>query len=304
MKNTDFSLIPYFVVMMEELSISNTAKRFGVSQPAVSKALGRLKETYDDPLFVKTKEGYRPSRFCYDIYPQIKQAYDAFESTFPSKRKFDPSKIDRSFNVACISGAIYSVMKRVSDMLYKETPDIGINVDPLYTGDIALDLRQHRYDLCIAHVPTSDPALECVPLASERMVVVYDNNHPRLGESITLQEYLSEKHVVHSMWNTEDSPLMKNSKYAKKRKVARKAPGPFEMLDMVKGTDLVCISQESVIEKFGLSQDFQVSPLPFESDLGIEYLVWHKSRNSDMAHSWFRKKIIDASQKKPQWGFN
>jgi DNA-binding transcriptional LysR family regulator len=59
-----------------------------------------------------------------------------------------------------------------------------------------------------------------------------------------------------------------------------------------------------VIEKFGLSQEFQVSPLPFESDLGIEYLVWHKSRNSDMAHAWFRNKIIDASQKKPQWGFN
>ncbi|WP_394141877.1 LysR family transcriptional regulator [Vibrio chagasii] len=304
MKNTDFSLIPYFVVMMEELSISNTAKRFGVSQPAVSKALSRLKETYDDPLFVKTKDGYRPSRFCYDIYPQIKQAYDAFESTFPNKRKFDPSKIDRSFNVACISGAIYSVMKLVSDRLYTETPDVGINIDPLYTGDIALDLRQHRYDLCIAHLPIDDPALECVPLASQRMVVAYDKNHPRLGEKITLKQYLEEKHVLHSMWDTEDSPLTKSCRYAQKRKVARKAPGPFEMLDIVKGTDLICITQESILDKFGLLEEFQLSPLPFESNFGMGYLVWHKSRNSDMAHSWFRKKIIDASQKKPQWGFN
>ncbi|MFA0719204.1 LysR family transcriptional regulator, partial [Vibrio splendidus] len=167
MKNTDFSLIPYFVVMMEELSISNTAKRFGVTQPAISKALNRLKETYDDPLFVKTKEGYRPSSFCYDIYPQIKQAYDAFESTFPSKRKFDPTKIERSFNVACISGATYSLMKRVSDILYAETPDIGLHIDPYYTADIILDLRQHRYDLCIVHTPINDPAMVCVQLSNE-----------------------------------------------------------------------------------------------------------------------------------------
>ena len=65
-------------------------------------------------------------------------------------------------------------MSLVSDRLYTETPDVGINIDPLYTGDIALDLRQHRYDLCIAHLPIDDPALECVPLASQRMVVAYD----------------------------------------------------------------------------------------------------------------------------------
>lgn len=304
MKNTDFSLIPYFVVMMEELSISNTAKRFGVTQPAISKALNRLKETYDDPLFVKTKEGYRPSSFCYDIYPQIKQAYDAFESTFPSKRKFDPTKIERSFNVACISGATYSLMKRVSDILYAETPDIGLHIDPYYTADIILDLRQHRYDLCIVHTPINDPAMECIQLSSEPMVVAYDKNHPRLGNEITLEEYLEEKHVLHSMWDTKESPLTKTSKYAKSRKVARKAPGPFEMLDMVRGTDWLCISQKSILERYGLLDDFKLSPLPFESDLGTEYLVWHKSRNADMAHSWFRKKIVDASQKKPQWGFN
>lgn len=302
MKNSDFSLIPYFVVMMEELSISNTAKRFGVSQPAVSKALGRLKETYNDPLFVKTKEGYRPSQFCYDIFPQVKQAYDCFEATFPSKRAFDPKKLDRSFNVACISGAVFSVMKSVSDILYKETPAIGINIDPLYTGDISMDLRQHRYDFCISHSSIEDPSLECIELTQENMVVAFDKSHPRLTGEITLDEYLQEKHVLHSMWNTEDSPLAKTTKYAQKRKVVRKAPGPLEMLDMVKGTDLICISQESILQRFGFSDDFNFAPLPFDLEFGKSYLIWHKSRSTDRAHKWFKEKLVKAS-KKPQWGF-
>lgn len=296
MKNTDFSLIPYFIVMMEELSISNTAKRFGVSQPAVSKALGRLKETYDDPLFIKTKEGYRPSSFCYDIYPQIKMAYEAFESTFQNKRRFDPTKLKRSFNVACISGAVYSIMKRVSDTLYRETPDLSINVDPLYTGDISMDLRQRRYDFCISHFPSDDPALECIELSMEDMVVVFDKCHPRLSDSISLEQYLDEKHVVHSMWNSEDSPLTLSSKHAKLRKVARKAPGPFEMLDMVKGTDLICLSQRSILEKFSMFEDFSSAALPFESDLGQAYLLSHKSRSTDVAHKWFKQKIVNASK--------
>ncbi|WP_117232757.1 LysR family transcriptional regulator [Vibrio maerlii] len=304
MKNTDFSLIPYFIVMMDELSISNTAKRFGVSQPAVSKALRRLKETYNDPLFIKTKEGYRPSSFCNDIYPQIKLAYDSFESTFPEKKKFDPSKLERSFNVACISGAVYSVMKQVSDSLYHETPHLGINIDPLYTGDIVMDLRQHRYDLCISHSPTINPAIECAELTEEPMVVAFDQSHPRLKDKISLDEFLAENHVLHSMWNSDDSPLGIASTYAHKRKVARKAPGALEMLNMVHGTDMICITPMSVLETVNAANNFRFAPLPFESNLGRSYLLWHKSRNTDSAHQWFRNKIIKVSEKKPQWGFN
>lgn len=250
------------------------------------------------------KDGYRPTSFCNDIYPQVKLAYDSFESTFPGKKKFDPSKLERSFNVACISGVVYTVMKRVSDSLYQDTPHLGINIDPLYTGDITMDLRQHRYDFCISHSPIINPAIECLELKEEEMVVAFDRHHPRLKDRITLDEFLSENHVLHSMWNSDDSPLGTASTLAHKRKVVRKAPGAFEMLNTIQGTDMICITPLSVLETVNGTNNYLFAPLPFESSLGRNYLLWHKSRNNDAAHTWFRNKIVQLAEKKPQWGFN
>ncbi|MGF1876484.1 LysR family transcriptional regulator [Photobacterium frigidiphilum] len=299
MKNTELNLIPIFVAIYEEQSLSRAAGRLDISQPAVSKALKRLRDIYDEPLFHRNTAGVEPTAFASDIYPAMAAALKNFSSTLSASREFDPKSSTRIFSIACVSVASYSLIPKLINKIRKEAPYIALEIHPLFTEDMDADLRLQRYDLIIDLPPRGRSLLKTEVLYSEALSVVCSQQHPRLKDTISIEQFLKEDHVVVARWharrsllNAEDIPELDN------RNIIVRAPGAVEMLPLIAGSDMIGILPNSTIEEFSNIYKVKSLPLPFSSYLYDLCAIWHPSRSSEASHRWLRQLLHQAAKER------
>jgi len=295
MKSTELNLIPIFVAIFEEQNLSKAAVRLDISQPAVSKALARLRDIYDEPLFHRTPSGVEPTSFASDIYPALSAALKNYSSTLTASREFDPKVSNRIFSIACVSVASYVLLPKVMEVIANQAPGIALEVHPLFTEDYESDLRLQRYDLIIDMEPKSHTNLRFERLYSERLMVVMSNDHPRIKETISSEEFISEKHVVVSRWQSRASLLGADDiAELAKRKIVYRASGAMEMLPVISGSDFIGMLPDSTIQNFASMYNVKGVPLPFSGEIHHLASIWHPSRSNESGHKWLRKQFKQA----------
>lgn len=297
MKNTELNLIPIFVAIYEELSLSRAATRLQISQPAVSKALARLRDIYDEPLFHRSASGVEPTSFSSDIYPAMSASLKNFTSTLSASRDFDHRVSNRIFSVACVSVASYELLPRLMAIIAKVAPNIALEVHPLFTEDYESDLRLQRYDLIINIPPNARSSLKQEVLYTESLKVVCASDHPRIESVISEQEFLTEGHVVVSRWHARGS-LLNNDDYPslERRKIVYRAAGVLEMLPVIDSSELIGLMPESSVAMFQQMYNVKMLPVPFHLPVSDLSMIWHPSRTNESAHRWLRDRLKEAAK--------
>ncbi|EHY1011666.1 LysR family transcriptional regulator [Vibrio vulnificus] len=292
MKNTDLNLIPIFVAIFEEQNLSKAAVRLDISQPAVSKALARLRDIYDEPLFHRSPSGVEPTSFAVDIYPAMLTAFKNFTSTLSASSEFEAKVSNRIFSIACVSVASYELMPQLLKQIRQHAPNIFLEVHPLFTEDYESDLRLQRYDLIIDMAPRGWTPLKVEPIFSERLMVVCCADHPRIADACSVAQFLAEEHVVVSRWHARKS-LMSAEDIADlaQRKIVYRASGALEMLPVIHGSEYIGMLPESTINAFAGTYNIKAVSLPFEHDVYDLCAIWHPSRSSESAHQWLRNQL-------------
>ncbi|HAS6320070.1 TPA: LysR family transcriptional regulator [Vibrio vulnificus] len=292
MKNTDLNLIPIFVAIFEEQNLSKAAARLDISQPAVSKALARLRDIYDEPLFHRSPSGVEPTSFAVDIYPAMLTAFKNFTSTLSASSEFEAKVSNRIFSIACVSVASYELMPQLLKQIRQHAPNISLEVHPLFTEDYESDLRLQRYDLIIDMAPRGWTSLKVEPIFSERLMVVCCANHPRIADACSVAQFLAEEHVVVSRWHARKS-LMSAEDIADlaQRKIVYRASGALEMLPVIHGSEYIGMLPESTINAFAGTYNIKAVSLPFDHDVYDLCAIWHPSRSSESAHQWLRNQL-------------
>ncbi|EIV1852303.1 LysR family transcriptional regulator [Vibrio vulnificus] len=292
MKNTDLNLIPIFVAIFEEQNLSKAAARLDISQPAVSKALARLRDIYDEPLFYRSPSGVEPTSFAVDIYPAMLTAFKNFTSTLSASSEFEAKVSNRIFSIACVSVASYELMPQLLKQIRQHAPNISLEVHPLFTEDYESDLRLQRYDLIIDMAPRGWTTLKVEPIFSERLMVVCCADHPRIADACSVAQFLAEEHVVVSRWHARKS-LMSEEDIADlaQRKIVYRASGALEMLPVIHGSEYIGMLPESTINAFAGTYNIKAVSLPFEHDIYDLCAIWHPSRSSESAHQWLRNQL-------------
>ncbi|ORT51010.1 LysR family transcriptional regulator [Vibrio sp. qd031] len=296
MKNTELNLIPIFVAIYEESSLSKAALRLNISQPAVSKALARLRELYGEPLFHRTPTGVTPTNFSIDIYPALLASLNNFNSTLNSTAEFDPKKSQKVFSIACISLISFTLIPILLRNIYREAPQVTIEVHPLFTEDYESDLRLQRYDLVIDRTPADHSHLHHKVISRENLVVLCSRNHPRIGEQITFEQLMEEQHVVSSVWHSRKATLSEDDyPELSRRNVRCSAAGFVEMLAVVEGSEYVCLSSHTMHGLFGEHYNLKKVSSPADTFTLDVAMIWHPSRTNETAHRWLRREIERAS---------
>ncbi|ELP5899210.1 LysR family transcriptional regulator [Vibrio vulnificus] len=292
MKNTDLNLIPIFVAIFEEQNLSKAAARLDISQPAVSKALARLRDIYDEPLFHRSPSGVEPTSFAVDIYPAMLTAFKNFTSTLSASSEFEAKVSNRIFSIACVSVASYELMPQLLKQIRQHAPNISLEVHPLFMEDYESDLRLQRYDLIIDMAPRGWTTLKVEPIFSERLMVVCCADHPRIADACSVAQFLAEEHVVVSRWHARKS-LMSEEDIADlaQRKIVYRASGALEMLPVIHGSEYIGMLPESTINAFAGTYNIKAVSLPFEHDIYDLCAIWHPSRSSESAHQWLRNQL-------------
>lgn len=297
MKSTDLNLIPIFVAIYEEKNLSKAAARLDISQPAVSKALARLRDIYDEPLFHRSTSGVEPTSFATDIYPAMLAALKNFNSTLSASSRFDPKVSNRIFSIACLSVASYELVPQLMNQIRQQAPNIALEVHPLFTKDYESDLRLQRYDLIIDLPPRGRTVLKTEVIFSERLMVVCSAEHPRIKESCSVEQFLAEEHAVVSRWQARDSLLTgEDIEDLARRNIVYRAAGAMEMLPVINNSEIIGTLPQSTIEHFSKTYDLKALPLPFSDSIHDLYAIWHSSRTNESAHQWLRSQIKQAGK--------
>ncbi|WP_083190338.1 MULTISPECIES: LysR family transcriptional regulator [unclassified Aliivibrio] len=295
MKSTELNLIPIFVAIYEEKNLSKAAARMSISQPAVSKALKRLREIYDDPLFYRNTSGVEPTVFSSDIYPAMSAALKNFTSTLSASREFDPKTSNRIFSIAVVSTVSYSLVPKLVKQIRTVAPNISLEVHPQFTEDLEADLRLQRYDLVIDMAIRGRSLLKSEVIYSEKLKVVCGKSHPRIGDTISLEEFLKEEHVAASRWHSRSSLLnAEDIGELDARNIVIRAAGAFEMMPIIASTEMIGILPQSSIDDLGAYYNLKSMDLPFGQHQHDLCSIWHPSRTSESGHRWLRQQIQKA----------
>ena len=232
-----------------------------------------------------------------DIYPALLDAHRQISQTLPEQRTFDPLTSKRHFSIAALSIVNYTLMPQLALSLQKLAPGITLEIHPLFSADLAQDLRVRKFDLAIDLHKLDTRSVQQQLVMEDSLTVICAQNHPRIGDSLSEAQFLEEKHVIHTFNNPAISHLeAAGITILKDRKVAWEAPGILEILPIVAHSDWLATVPTGIANRYAESSrlkcfepTFHTQPLPI-------YMSWHPSLDNDKAHQWLRTQIQSVAQ--------
>lgn len=293
----DLNLLVVFDALMRERHVTRAAQSIGLSQPAFSNALSRLRERLEDELFIRTPDGMKPTPWALELSGPISTALTEIENALDGAT-FDPATSKRAFTIATPDYATISLFPQLIERIKKEAPNVTLQtVTPsLHYGEY-LDTQQAD----IALLNWMDPPDRYVSelLFAEDWVCVMRQGHPMTGKRPTLDRYATVEHLLVSPMgerrNWIDSALAERGRT---RHVAYAMPtyGPAPLI--LETTDLILTCPASVGRIYNETTGMQVSTCPIDTPPHIRSvnMVWHSRLGNHPAYSWLRDLLRDVAK--------
>ncbi|MEL7296663.1 MAG: LysR family transcriptional regulator [Pseudomonadota bacterium] len=189
---TDLNLLVYLDVLLRECNVTRAAQQLGISQPAMSNGLRRLRDVFGDPLLVRTSEGMAPTERAKALQPEIRQALGQIEQFIQPVAEFAPSTSERVYRIMCSDYAEVTLLPGLLGRLRREAPNVTIDV--MTPSDVTfLDVEQGKVDLVINR-------FDDLPVSFHQTILWRDDfsclvAKARNLESLSLDTYLASRHV-------------------------------------------------------------------------------------------------------------
>lgn len=302
--NTDeLRLLRVFLVLMSERSVSRTAARLQLSQPATSHLLARLRRLFGDPLLLRSKNTLAATPRALDLEIQVRRLVEGFDSLVASSAPFDPATSRRTFVLTAPEYGETMLLPHLIGRLRVEAPNVRVEVhapDP----DRAYDqLANGTIDLRIAWLRSPSPTLRSMHLLDDRLVCIADARHSLVRGELTLEQFLSLPHARTLGTSHATTVRVVNEAVAK---LGRRLERSFLLQHFptvpatLKGTDIIATVPLRQAREFAERQPLQIlePPIPLPPVRYSAY--WHERSHSDPGHRWLRRMIQRSA--KEQWG--
>lgn len=296
----DLNLLVALQALLAERHVTRAAARMGLTQPAMSHALARLRDTLGDPLLVRSKIGLQLTpRAASLAEPLDRLLLDAGALLAPPKR-FDPRTSTRRFRIATSDYMEIVLMPALLEHLGREAPGVDV-VLSRYAGRDTRQLDDGEADLLLIPGMTGAPSgVLAQRILSEKFVCVVRADHPLVGKKLTLDRYLELAHVLVSPGGARggivDDAL---AKLGKTRRVAVMVPHFLVAPFLVERTDLVLTLAARIARSLAPAVKLKALAPPSELNLpGFDMrLVWHERDHADPAHAWLRARITAVAKR-------
>ena len=192
-EHIDLNLLVYLDVLLRERNVTRAAGYLGISQPAMSNGLRRLRETFNDPILVRTTEGMLPTDRALAMQPMLRQALATIEQGVLAANEFDPASSDRVFRIMTSDYGEATLFPQVLDRVMEEAPNVVLDI--LTPSDLGyLDVEQGQVDLVINRFDSMPQSFHQITLWRDTFSCLLSVDHP-IADSFTLQNYLASHHV-------------------------------------------------------------------------------------------------------------
>jgi DNA-binding transcriptional LysR family regulator len=290
-RNKDLNLLAIFAGISDELNLSRASGRLGLSQPALSHALSRLREQFADPLFIRGQRGLVATPKVGVLLPQIRALLAGAEKLYGAGETLNLAKLDRK---AVIAATAYFEARAVAGFIkhaQKMAPGLQIETRSLSGGFPRQELESGEFDLAIAayfeEVPNN---FRIKTVFSDRFVCVCSNQNAYLKTKQTIADYLGCRHLQIEVPPGVFAPVDQYLKGKRKRREIALRIGNFLTPPAIlAGGDHLLTCPQSLAEHYREMYPLTVTELPFWIP-GIDTkMVWHEKNQNDPFHLWLRE---------------
>jgi len=291
----DLDLLPVLEALLRCRNVTHAATEIGLSQPAVSRALGRLRALFGDPLLVRAAGGLVLTPRAEQLQPDIIAALDGVRGLFRAE-PFDPAHIKRTLRLVAADVHILLFLPAIQSRLLQEAPGLTLQVEN-YHPQMVSRMQRGELDFTFALNTTPLPAgAVSEALGGDDLVLVHRRSHPMAGQIWQPADYARYQHVAISLFGDGQSDLdAALAAQGVSRHIAVTVPQFFAALAIVAQTDLVTTISGAFARRFAPDFDLICQPSPVLADPMILTLVWNQLRTADPACRWFRGVLRQAA---------
>ncbi len=300
MNAIDTRLLCVFDEIYKTRSVTAAALTLGLGQPAVSIALSKLREHFGNPLFVRTSHGMEPTPFGEELVGPVRAALDALAVVLGHSKDFDPSLADRTFRICMTDISQLVLLPKLWEKLRVTAPGISIEIFPL-SNDIARMLESGEADLAMGFIPQLEAGFYQQLLFRQSFVCMVGKDHPRIVESLSLQQFVDEDHAVIS--SSGSAPQIIDEEIARlglKRRISLKIPSFLGAAFVVEHTDLLITIPKRLGDVLQGRGAFRIFPVPFALSGYDVKQHWHERFHHDPGSRWLRGVISELLSESPK----
>lgn len=290
----DLNLLRVLDALVATQSVSGAARRLGLSQPATSTALGRLRQTLRDPLLVRDGNRMAPTPLARELGPRLARVLDDLSRAMVAAEKFTPGTTQRRFRVGATDYVTLVLLAPLVARLRRAAPHATLEILPL---DDAAEARLavRELDLVVADRWSLRDLANLETVFHETFVCMARRDHPRLPRRVSFEVFLSEEHALISPSGVSSGVVDQALEDAgRSRRVALTVPHYLAAPAMIAGSDLLITLPRRLAERFAEPYGLRVfrPPVPLQ---GFDVVVASHSRSAaDPAIQWF-KQLLRAS---------
>jgi len=288
MEVLDAKLLQAFDALMIEQSVTRAAIRIGVTQQGLSGQLARLRNLFDDPLFVRNGAGVAPTPRAENLHPLVQSALEKLRALIvpPS---FDPARFVGVISLATTDYALVLLLPQLLRRLRTEAPSLQLAVRPVNSTTLEQEMRERKVDIAMTLPQFTPPGLHSRRLFRERYIGVVRRNHPLSKGEIDIDRFCAFPHLLVSpnkgdFHGPTDVAL---AKVGRRRNIALVVPSFSVVAGIIDTTDLVAVLPSRLLYQTRRKLHSFEPPVPVEGfDLNA---YWPERLNNDVVHKWFRK---------------
>ncbi|MFT4180788.1 MAG: LysR family transcriptional regulator [Rhizobium sp.] len=283
----DLNLLKALDALLDERSVTRAAERLGLTQPAVSGMLTRLRESFDDPLFVRTQRGIVPTLRAAQLAGPVKQILGDVEILL-RPAAFDPATAEFTVSLAATDYALRAVVVPFLVALRAQAPGIRVAVRPVEDDRIQTQFERGDLDLALMTPETALPDLHARRLFDESYVCAMRADHPDIAAgALSVERFCALDHALVSyagerFWGVTDDAL---TKIGRERRVVLTLTSFLVLAEVLRTTDLIAVvPRRLVADAAGLAMCEPPVDIPGFTKLA----VWHERTHQDPGHRWVR----------------
>jgi DNA-binding transcriptional LysR family regulator len=290
LKETDLNLFIAFDVIYTEKNLTKAGQVLGITQPAVSNALSRLRELFGDDLFIRTSKGMIPTPVANQIIKDVRSALSLIQNTISETEKFDPSIAEMTFKISIGDSSEYRLLPLLIKELAEIAPKIKVETYLTPRKDAPRELASGIIDFSIDPPVHSDPHLRHEKIYEEDYVMIVRKDHPILNlKEITIEDYLKLSHIHISNRKTGLGHVdMALYRLGLSRDISLRAQHFLVAPYIVEQSDLAITTTKG----FAVDRDLAWRELPFEIEPLILHLYWHEAKDSDPSTKWMKDLML------------
>jgi DNA-binding transcriptional LysR family regulator len=303
----DLNLLEYLDVLLRERNVTKAASHLGLSQPAMSNGLGRLRILFDDPLLVRTSDGMTPTERALELQPVIREVLAKVDKAVQPQAAFDAATAERFFRIMATDYAESTIFPPILHRLRESAP--GITLDIMTPSDVSfLDVEQGKVDMVINRFDSIPQSFHQKTIWEDNFSCMFSVDNP-IRHNFTLETYLQAQHVWVSKtgmgvgvgmnpddvqrlgWVDEALNLI-----GKQRRITVFTRHYQAAMLMAEQNDLIVTIPSKAAKLQAHNPRVVVEKPPFEIPPIALKMAWSPLLQNNPAHQWMRRMIVEVAR--------